>query len=435
MAIIRCPECGHEISDKAPFCPSCGVAIAGKVTTCPSCGKVYFSEEEQCPQCHYRTEKKKDACAANENTADKNVKHIPTEVTSELKVLKTDCFNSQVSESNQVPIRNEGIVEEQENLSQKTEEHVQLPFDRENSTQTSGEVVEHRTSRGNRTIIIAVLIIAIAVVGASYYFYRSAQIDSERQAYEYAMTSNDAQVLQKYLDNFQNAPEEHRDSIEAHLNIIRQTAQDWTNALVSGSRNALEQYLLRHPNTPYKGIAMHKIDSIDWHIAEEQNSVEAIEKYLELHPDGEHTDDANNAIKSLNSKTVQPEEKQMAISTMKSFFNSITNRDEELLINTVNPLLTNFLGKANATKADVVTFMHKIYKEDITSMSWQSLGDYIITKNDIGNQMYDYEISFSSVQSIVGNDNTTNDIKYRIKATVNSEGKISALEMIKMMSE
>ena len=33
MAIIKCPECGHEISDKAPFCPSCGVPIAGKVVS------------------------------------------------------------------------------------------------------------------------------------------------------------------------------------------------------------------------------------------------------------------------------------------------------------------------------------------------------------------------------------------------------------------
>lgn len=32
MAIIKCPECGRQISDKAPTCPSCGVEIAGKKT-------------------------------------------------------------------------------------------------------------------------------------------------------------------------------------------------------------------------------------------------------------------------------------------------------------------------------------------------------------------------------------------------------------------
>ncbi|MGN1376236.1 MAG: zinc-ribbon domain-containing protein, partial [Prevotella sp.] len=37
-----CPECGHQISDKAPVCPSCGVEIAGNVIKCPYCGEVYL---------------------------------------------------------------------------------------------------------------------------------------------------------------------------------------------------------------------------------------------------------------------------------------------------------------------------------------------------------------------------------------------------------
>ena len=28
MAIIKCPECGKEISDKASACPNCGCPIA-----------------------------------------------------------------------------------------------------------------------------------------------------------------------------------------------------------------------------------------------------------------------------------------------------------------------------------------------------------------------------------------------------------------------
>jgi hypothetical protein len=29
MALIKCPECSKEVSDRAPTCPSCGVPIAG----------------------------------------------------------------------------------------------------------------------------------------------------------------------------------------------------------------------------------------------------------------------------------------------------------------------------------------------------------------------------------------------------------------------
>ena len=55
MAMIKCPECGRQISDKAPFCPCCGVAIVGKIIKCPQCGEVYFSDQEMCPNCHHVT--------------------------------------------------------------------------------------------------------------------------------------------------------------------------------------------------------------------------------------------------------------------------------------------------------------------------------------------------------------------------------------------
>ena len=52
MAIIKCPECGHQISEKATICPSCGVEIDGKITRCVHCGEVYFKDDGLCPNCH-----------------------------------------------------------------------------------------------------------------------------------------------------------------------------------------------------------------------------------------------------------------------------------------------------------------------------------------------------------------------------------------------
>lgn len=31
MALIKCPECGHQVSDKAKTCPGCGIEIAGNI--------------------------------------------------------------------------------------------------------------------------------------------------------------------------------------------------------------------------------------------------------------------------------------------------------------------------------------------------------------------------------------------------------------------
>ena len=50
--IIKCPECGHQVSDRAKTCPSCGIDIAGKITRCPDCGEYIFKDDHECQNCH-----------------------------------------------------------------------------------------------------------------------------------------------------------------------------------------------------------------------------------------------------------------------------------------------------------------------------------------------------------------------------------------------
>ena len=86
MAIIKCPECGHQTSDKAPVCPSCGVEIAGKITKCPYCGEIYFKNEVVCPHCHKAVEydiEKEDTSQIQENIND-------TATSKELTVSQTN---------------------------------------------------------------------------------------------------------------------------------------------------------------------------------------------------------------------------------------------------------------------------------------------------------------------------------------------------------
>lgn len=52
MAIIKCPECGHQISDMAASCPNCGIRIQGNIQKCPHCGNVYIKGQPVCPVCH-----------------------------------------------------------------------------------------------------------------------------------------------------------------------------------------------------------------------------------------------------------------------------------------------------------------------------------------------------------------------------------------------
>ena len=40
MALIKCPECGKQVSSKAPTCPNCGAPIDSSYSKvkCPKCG-------------------------------------------------------------------------------------------------------------------------------------------------------------------------------------------------------------------------------------------------------------------------------------------------------------------------------------------------------------------------------------------------------------
>ena len=51
MAIIRCPECDHNVSDNAPVCPNCGISILNNIKICPDCGKVNLKEATTCSEC------------------------------------------------------------------------------------------------------------------------------------------------------------------------------------------------------------------------------------------------------------------------------------------------------------------------------------------------------------------------------------------------
>ncbi len=55
MAMITCPVCGKEFSDRATACPQCGYVLEKKeeivLTTCEECGNEFDSKLDVCPNC------------------------------------------------------------------------------------------------------------------------------------------------------------------------------------------------------------------------------------------------------------------------------------------------------------------------------------------------------------------------------------------------
>lgn len=395
MAIIKCPECGHQISDKAPVCPNCGVEIAGKVTQCPNCGEIYFRNEDSCPNCHRPT------TARRQETQPAEAVPTVAEVSSSLTPPPPPTSRPACPATDEAP----------------------------------NHTTDDTPKKKSHAALIVAFIIALAICGVCFYFYNQAKDNKEREAYEYAMTSNDPMVLQSYLDTYRaDAPEEHIDSIQSHLAMLRQQDQEWTNVLVSGSKAALEDYLAKHPDTPHRGEINNKLDSLDWVDAQRLNTVDAYQEYLNSHPEGAHIDEAAENIKKVKSKEVQPEERARLNDLFRKFFQSINSRNEDRLTDQVEDVLASFLGKDGATKSDVISFMHKIYKEDVTNMNWHLANDYTIQKREVGEDEYEYQVQFSAKQNVEYSDASKNsETRYKITATVSPQMKISSFNMVKIV--
>ena len=376
MAIIKCPECGHPVSDKAPTCPNCGVEIEGKVTKCTQCGEVYLAELPACPKCRHSTK-------ASVGYAEEK-KEVPAEAV---------------------------------NVAPPIDPHKDKP-----------------TAKKSPVTLIVAFAIALALCAVGYYYYHNAQSAKEKEAYAYAMQSEDPLVLQTYLDTYREAPKEHVDAINNRLENLKKVDNDWTDALASETKEALEEYLREHPGTEHKAEANHKIDSIDWEEAARKNTIESYQLYVSQHSNGERIDEATTSIKQIKTKTILPEDKAVVLSALRKFFQSVNSRDEANLEASVATTLTRFLGKVDAGKVDVVTFMNKIYKEDVTNMNWRLGNDMKIEKKEVGDEKYEYAVTVTANQSIERTDETKEtEAKYRINARIDPDGLISEMNMNKIL--
>lgn len=485
MAMIKCPECGHVISDRAPSCPSCGAKIENEVVKCPVCGEAYFKEQAECPHCHHRTANASTMENEHPNNvvppapqspsagvADTNVPQQPsnnayvqptvTPVSAQqqqnvygngqgMQSLANQPVNNAYQGQPVQPTQQQGGYQAQPaQPTQQQSGYQAQPAQPTNGAQPQfgnpqqpqyGQVPPQTPPPGtqqpqNKNILTIALIsvVALLFIGLGAYFFFGSSGNKEQQAYEYALNSNDPAVLESYLNNYRDADPIHRDKISQQLAQLKQSELDWTNTMVSGSKTALADFLSKYPNSTHKAEAERKIDSLDWLVAKKANTAEAYNLYVTEHPNGVYIDEANNSLNVAKTKNITPKEKEMLALVFRSVFRSINDRDDEGLTSNFSDFLSSFLGKSNASKSDVIAFLNKIYKDDITAMEWRANNDMKITKREIGIDEYEYSVDFSAKQKIEREDeDQETEANYRIKAKVNPDGKITELNMVKVI--
>ena len=78
--------------------------------------------------------------------------------------------------------------------------------------------------------------------------------------------------------------------------------------------------------------------------------------------------------------------------------------------------------------------MNKLFKADINSMNFTVNNDFKIEKAEAGDGVYTYTVNFSVDQNIDRSDASKEKFcSYKVKAKVNGDGKISEINMTKII--
>ena len=226
MAIIKCPECGHEVSSAAEKCPNCGVAIAGNIMTCPDCGRVVLRSTTTCPSCGAKL------------TA-------PAAAQGGYKAPQ--------------PERREQYNNTDPYAAQQSEE-------------------PKKKKKG--PLMAVIIVVAVIVIGVlAYVLIGNAQsAKSEQEAYESVIASSDTALYGQYLRDYPDG--KHAEEVKAKLATLVAEIKDWNDACVNNTRSSFATFLTNHPGSPYEQACKDKIDSLDYQDALAAGTVDALQMYI-----------------------------------------------------------------------------------------------------------------------------------------------------------
>ena len=251
--IIKCPECGHQVSDKAPVCPSCGVEIAGHIIKCSHCGELYLKEESSCPNCHHTEHHVESSVTATEHHTSEAANEskvqepvvlmsvdkeeatgnddviIPVEETEE---HETDNYNDKTQDTFNEPKTEEEAVDADFIMDDNADEEVIA------NAEAIAEDEEESTPDKNNHLSLAVSLLIAAITAAVLLFLYNqgvgaSKANNEQEAFAQAMSSSEPTVLKNYLKENPSASKAHRDSISARLKVLTTTTQDMQQLIMS----------------------------------------------------------------------------------------------------------------------------------------------------------------------------------------------------------
>ncbi|MBQ8657186.1 MAG: zinc ribbon domain-containing protein, partial [Prevotella sp.] len=266
MAIMKCPECGHQVSDHAKVCPSCGIDILGNITRCPSCGELTLLCYDDCPNCH---------------------QPLTNQSGGTVKVQR--LMETEEPETRPHVHR------------QESEQRMKNSPDREEKVKKNRHV--------GAVVFGSALVFSLALVFLGIYMVEKMDKQNEIDAFERAVASNEPLILNDYLIRYPQAAPERRDSVEAMLERLKKIEQEWEKVFSSKNRTKIAAFVEKYPHNMHVKEARLTIDSLDWATALKANTVASYEAYLKNYANqGDHSDEAAMRMEEIKSRLAAEEQ-------------------------------------------------------------------------------------------------------------------------------
>lgn len=280
----------------------------------------------------------------------------------------------------------------------------------------------------NRTLLWVVLFFCLIILGGGaavgYYFY---QQQNEDTAYQVLINNERMEDYEDFLQRFPNSS--YAPEVKARLGKLKEMYAEWARLESSSYISDFERFKENYPSSLLVKQCDLKIDSLDWVQVSKANTAEAISGYIERHPNGRYLTEANLALNTLVASKPSESEIQLIATTLTGFYEAFGANDEATLITYITPVMTTFLNKADATKAQVTDIIANTYNDHILHCRFVLNNDYVCTKHTDESNRVTYTVTFTVDQHITRDNPGKVFGSYTAEAKLNEMFKLSALTM------
>ncbi len=431
MSLIKCPECGHDVSSEAANCPNCGYPMAkkGNNDVQPEASSSVQSELNT----RY-TKVLKDLNAKRFKSAfaeiDALIKEYPNSHSfTELREQVVREFVKSCVEDSDICLKDKNYKDA------KTIAQMGLQHDPSNPylLNVINRVRRRKAFKRNAWLVLLLLILG----GAAYAYYNLKVPDynseKEEEAWNLVMKYRnefDADRLEDALDDYISDFSSGLHSSEAksmYENLVREKAA-WNAAVRQNNAQAMHDFMDMFSNGFYHKTAYVKLDSLAFLEAKNKNTKEAIDYYIDTYSDGKYIEQAMAISEKLNNGNLTKQEREDIKTVLDNHFQALTDDDEALLRTTLGKTVNSYLGKMDLTIDDMVDYMHSLSEENGGDGGFYTVHNIDIKKFDDPGAPVIYNVQFNLTNTVISL--AGDEIKKEYDATATLDEKKHILSLI-----